>query len=172
MSMLPASRTPALAAALAAASEPPSAWPDRLVDAVVAILTREAAPGYRVDWMPDKPADYDMSSWDGAILVHYEGSKYRAAPAATPIAPQRVFDFVVHILARGVSGRDGAPSVMEAVRLSLQNRQVEGSTPLAPIEDGFAAETGGVWTYSIRFRGELPAVGRAYPHPSRLGASP
>lgn len=165
----PSSPSPAVAAAFDAARTDHVAWPERMVTAVVTILTREAPGGFLVDKMPDKPDQYDIGEWDGAILVHYQGSKYRAAPGERPVAPQRAFDFIVHVLARGLYGRDGAPNVMEDVRLILQNRQVEGSTPLLVVEDGFAQEQGGVWTYSIAFRGELPAVGRVYSHPSRHG---
>jgi len=152
----------------AATMEPPVEWPERFVQAVVAVLSAEAPGAFRVDAMPDKVAEYDIASYDGAILVHYRGSKYVGGNGRSPAVLQRRFDFDVHVIARGLAGKAGAPNVVEAVRRILQNRQIEGSLPLAPVEDGLHAEEKGAWIYVITFRGEIPAIGGRHPHPSEI----
>ncbi|MDE2577950.1 MAG: hypothetical protein KGL46_04010 [Hyphomicrobiales bacterium] len=141
-------------------------WSGRFVRECVGVLNREAPQTFLIDEMPDNIRKVDIGTRDGAIIVHYRGSKYSVGAGQSPVMAQRVFTFDVHVLARGIQGRSGAPNVVDIVRVILQNRQIEGAGPLAPVEDGFANEEGGVWDYVISFRGELPAVGRNYPHRS------
>ncbi|MFT4098174.1 MAG: Gp37 family protein [Rhodoblastus sp.] len=164
MSYLPDQLAPAVAASIeAAATAPPLEWPGRFVQAMVAILNAEAPGSFMIDEMPDKPGEVDISNRDGAIIVHYRGSKYAVSPSADPVRQQRTFDVDVHVVARGLKGRTGAPNAMELVRKMFQARRVEGAGPLSVVADGFHAEDGGIWDYVISFRGQLPAVGGHWP---------
>ena len=162
-----ASATPAVAAQLAAAKAlRPLEWPGRLTQAIVDILEHEAPGNFRVAAMPDKVTEFDIGEYDGAIIVHYRGSRYAGQSSAMAAVLQRTFDIDIAVLARGVQGETGAPNVVEAIRRILQNRQVEGSSPLAPVEDGLTSQDGLIWTYTIMFRGQVPAIGGNFPHPS------
>jgi len=157
----------AVAAQFEAAKAPrPLEWPGRIVAALVEILTQEAPGNFRVAAMPDRIAEFDIGEYDGAIIVHYRGSRYTGQANAMAAMLQRSFDIDIAVLARGIQGETGAPNVVEAIRRILQNRQVEGSSPLAPVEDGLTSQDGLIWTYTIMFRGQIPAVGGNWPHPS------
>lgn len=168
MSILPVNPSPALAASLAGGQEPPSLeFPDRFVDAAVAILDAEAPGTFKVAPMPDKVENFDIGESDGAIIVHWRGSKYQFSAGAQPVVGQSSFDVDVHVIARGVTGASGAPNIIERIRVIFQNRRVAGALPLAPVEDGFVDQKEGVWRYYIAFRGGRPAIGAQRAHEER-----
>lgn len=158
------SLSPILQSAAQAASDHFLFWPDVFVGAVVAILDAEAPKSFKADVFPDKPEDYDVGEYEGAILVHWLGSKYGRRSGGTPVVTARTFTFDVAIISRGVSGMKGAPNIVEAVRIILQGRAIEGATALVPIEDGLSGRSDQLWRYDITFEGEAPAVGGAWPH--------
>ncbi|WP_457798097.1 Gp37 family protein [Methylocystis sp. S23] len=166
MTILPDDPSPALAAALSGAQETPVTWPVTFVDAVKAILT-EAMPGqFKVADFPDRPEDFDIGEYEGAVLVHWIGSKYAPSNGVMPINKKRRFTFDVAVIARGVSGMLGAPNVIELVRQTLQARVIEGATALDPVDDGLAGRNDQTWRYDITFQAEAPAIGGRWPHPS------
>jgi len=164
MTILPENPPPAIAALIAGATEPPVTWPLRFVEAVKAILA-ESMPGqFKVGDFPDQPQDFDVGEYEGAILVHWIGSKYASSNGVMPINKKRKFTFDVVVIARGVSGMNGAPNVIELVRQTLQARCIEGATALDPVDDGLAGRNDQTWRYDITFQAEAPAIGGAWPH--------
>lgn len=144
----------------------PLSWPTRFVERIVAILDAEAPKTFKVAPFPDDPKDFDLGEYEGAILVYWKGAKYLARPGAQPASVQREFAIDVAVVARGASGRNGAPEIIERVRLILQNRNILGATPLVPVDDGITGQTEHVYRYDITFKAQAPAVGGNWPHPS------
>lgn len=131
-----------------------------MVDAIVAALDADISKKMLVAKMPDKLQDYDLGQREGAILVHYRGSKY--GPAAGGAQP-REMTFDAHVLVRGLDGPFGATVQVEGVRLSLQGRELQGGTAIALQSDGLVQEKDGVWNYVVTFTATLPAVARRQP---------
>lgn len=156
--------SPAITALIAGASEPPAPlFITRFVDAIVAALAVGMPASMRVDPMPDKTTDFDIGSYDGAVLVHYKGGKYDrpAGPLGITGHQTRRLDLDIHMLVRGLSTPlVGAYDVLERARLLLQGRSFEGASPIECVDDGLVQEKDGIWDYALQIRASAPAPSR------------
>ncbi|MFD2678007.1 Gp37 family protein [Camelimonas lactis] len=131
---------------------------DRIVSAIVNLFEAGLPRDVHVAIMPDRVKDFDLGEHEAAALVHYRGSDYRAPETSDGIWQTRRVTIDVHLMVRGLTGRLGAPSLVDSSRITLQGKSVHGSTPFAVLRDGLVSENDGIWDYVISFAASLRAV--------------
>jgi hypothetical protein len=105
----------------------------------------------QVEPYPDRPAEYKLLHPTGAVLVHYQGSRYGKRRATDAVVQDRRLEFGVTVLARNLRVHTGAYAILDAVCSALTGWQPGGYGKIYPLSDGFLSEETGIWQYQMSF---------------------
>jgi hypothetical protein len=105
--------------------------------------------GVAIEAYPDKPESYRLVHQVGALLVCYRGARYTDPEDVGEVVQVRDMWFDVHVLARSLSGHQGAYVHLEAGRLALTGFRVPGFRKLTPRREAFLGHKEGVWMFAL-----------------------
>lgn len=138
-------------------------------DIILHLQADITAAGVKILSFPDNPTDFLKKFVKTTILVRYNGDAFDDPEANRnkKINQNRVVEWVVNVLARGLVGHTGAYTFIQQVRQSLTEYTVGtetgGATATAllwssmmwPVTTKFLDEENGVWIYEMTFRHEI-----------------
>ena len=127
---------------------------------LTSILThlQAALPTYAVELFPENPNGYRFIHPKGAVLIGYQGSKFKELDDVDLIVQQRnvVVDFTV--FGRGVHTDGGALDLLDGLRLAIVGFKPVNCQRCHLIEETFLAEDAGAWQYQLRIQTETMQV--------------
>lgn len=112
----------------------------------------------KIEGFPEKPSEYRLMHSKGAILVHYQGSKYSSLKSTDPVVQERTLTFGITVVVRRLRKQSGAYAYIEAVRQALTGYKIPGCTKMYPTSEEFISEHGGIWQYGLSFSMRTLAV--------------
>ena len=119
-----------------------------------------------IEGVPENPDDFDFANRDGALLIHYAGSRF-GEPQGQSINQKRIMTWQLVLKTRSFKGEYGAYAVLEDIRQAAQGHSLEGGGPIRIIRDDLVTEKNGVWEWHVVIA--LPIVAVARRAPNRLG---
>lgn len=135
---------------------------------IIAELTPLVSGALKVEQMPTEPANYDLGSLKGAIVVHYKGSQFTALDSVSGASQGRRMNFAIVLLTRELRGHVGAYKALDDIRLALQGATFQGAGPCEMVSDGLVDENAGLWRWDIVIGLNAPAVARPRQRPAGL----
>jgi len=132
---------------------------EKIEDGLIAIFDKNLPRWVDIAAVPENPSDFDFANRDGALLVHYAGSRY-AEPQGQSINQKRVMTWQLVLKTRSFNGEYGAYAVLEDIRQAAQGYSLEGGGPIRIIRDDLASEADGVWEWRIVIALPIDAVAR------------
>ena len=112
-----------------------------------------------VEAWPEDPKDFDFSGKQGALLIHYSGSRF-AEPEGLSTNQTRAMSWSMVLMTRSLNGEKGAYAVLEDIRQALQGFGAEGGGPIRMVSDELTAEQEGVWEWRIVVALPIAAVAK------------
>jgi len=140
----------------------------KVEEGLIAIFDENLPKWVDIAAVPENPSDFDFANRDGALLVHYAGSRY-AEPQGQSINQNRVMTWQLVLKTRSFNGEYGAYAVLEDIRQAAQGFSLEGGGPIRIIRDDLVSEADGVWEWRIVIALPIAAVAR---HTRRSQLSP
>lgn len=122
-------------------------------------LAYESQPKVEVEAFPGDPADWNLRSPQGAVLVRYAGSTFPES-AQDGFAAQERASVEVSVCARELRSEFGIYSHIALVRGALQGQRLQGGTPLV-ITEISQGDYVGFWRYGLTFETTVLAVATA-----------
>ncbi len=119
---------------------------------------QEAFPEILVEGFPDKPSEFILLHYKGALLVHYQGSNYSNSDALGFISQENKKEFSITVVTRNLRTNDGAYTYLDKVKSVLTGFAPEGCSKLMPSKDFFISENNGIWQYGINFTLTTPNI--------------
>jgi len=105
----------------------------------------------QVEPYPDRPAEYKLLHPTGAVLVHYQGSRYGKRRATDAVVQERRLEFGITVMARHLRVHTGAYAILDSVCAILTGWKPAGYGKVYPLSDGFLSEDTGIWQYQMSF---------------------
>ena len=117
-----------------------------------------ALPHVLVELFPDNPASYRFMHPLGAVLIAYEGGKYKRLEDIGMVVQERQVILHITVFSRSLHGEAGGHVLLDEVRLAIAGFAPTSCTPCHLIDDGFLAENGGTWQHFLRAQTETEQV--------------
>lgn len=115
-------------------------------------------PNLLVQGFPEKPSEFILLHPIGALLVHYQGSKYSNSNAINFISQNNQKEFSVTVVTRNLRSNEGAYEIIDKVKEVLTGYIILECSALMPIKDYFISEQTGIWQYGINFTLTTPNI--------------
>ena len=131
----------------------------KIEEGLIAVFDENLPNWVDIAAVPENPSDFDFANRDGALLVHYAGSRY-AEPQGQSINQKRVMTWQLVLKTRSFNGEYGAYGVLEDIRQAAQGYALEGGGPIRIIRDDLVSEVNGVWEWRIVIALPIAAVAR------------
>ena len=106
---------------------------------------------YTVARFPERPAEYRLRHYRGAVLVNYPGSKYTDDANGMNV---RTMQWVITILVKGVQTHHAAYPLLQKVIATLDGFEPPSCRKMRMQYDKFITENGAVWQYDMLFHVE------------------
>lgn len=119
---------------------------------------KDTFPNILVQGFPDKPSEFILLHYKGALLVHYQGSNYSNSDALGFISQENKKEFSITVVTRNLRTNDGAYTYLDKVKSVLTGFEPEGCSKLMPSKDFFISENNGIWQYGINFTLTTPNI--------------
>ena len=128
-----------------------------ILESILAHL-QAALPNYAVEMFPEQPDAYQFLHPSGAVLIGYQGSKFKELDDLDLITQQR--NVIVHftVFGRGVHSDGGALDLLDGLRLAIVGFQPINCQRCHLIEEAFLTEDAGAWQYQLRVQTETLQV--------------
>lgn len=117
-----------------------------------------ALPHVVVELFPDNPASYRFMHPLGAVLIAYEGSKFKRLEDIGMVVQERHITLHMTVFSRSLHGESGGHVLLDALRLAVAGFAPTACTPCHLIDDGFLSENGGTWQHFLRVQTETEQV--------------
>lgn len=124
----------------------------------VRLHVQQALPDISVELFPDNPAAYRFMHPKGAVLIAYQGGKYKKLEDIGMVVQERQLTLYFTVFSRSLHGEAGGQNLLDALRLALTGFEPYGCSPAHLIDDGFLAENGGTWQHFLRVQTECEQV--------------
>lgn len=119
---------------------------------------KEAFPEILVEGFPDKPSEFILLHYKGALLVHYQGSTYSNTDALGFVTQENKKEFSITVVTRNLRTNDGAYELIDKIKSVLTGFEIKGCSELSPSKDFFISENNGIWQYGINFTLTTPNI--------------
>jgi hypothetical protein len=116
-------------------------------------------PGLRVEFFPERPAEYRLNHSVGALLVSHLGGKFEEPDDIGFVVQARTVKLSVTVVLKQLNGRDGALDVLDLVRAALVGfKPPHCRRKLYALDEKFLGEEAGIWQYALDFATEAVQV--------------
>ena len=119
---------------------------------------QSALPDIAVELFPDRPDTYRFIHPTGAVLIAWQDGKYGKLDDVGFVVQERTLVLYFTIFSRNLYGEMGGLYLSDALRLSIAGFRPTDCTPCHCLDDGFLAETSGVWQHYLRVQTETEQV--------------
>jgi len=134
----------------------------KIEEGLIALFGENLPEWVDIEGVPENPDDFDFANRDGALLVHYAGSRY-GEPQGQSTNQKRVMTWQLVLKTRSFDGEYGAYAVLEDIRQAAQGYTLEGGGPIRIVRDDLHSEKDGVWEWRIVIALPIDAVARRHP---------
>jgi hypothetical protein len=144
-----------------------------ILDAVIERLKTRFGKELAVELFPENPKTYRLNHPVGAILVAFAGSRFNNSEAVDAVFQNRDLALPLTLVFRQLNGPAGVVGWLDRIREALT-----GFTPphcciaLAPQEESFIGQVGGLWQYAQKYQTRAVAVQVEGPEDGPLFSKP
>lgn len=128
------------------------------IEASIIEKLKEKITELEVIGFPEKPSEYKLLHYKGAILVHYQGGNYSESKSLGYIFQDKKLEFSITVVMRHLRNHDGAYEYLDKVREILTGFIPENCTKMYPVKEEFISENNGIWQYLINFVTTTPTL--------------
>ena len=113
-------------------------------------VLKDGISEFAVEDFPNKPAEYQLTHVNGALLLRYDNSEFDSLQERIKMTQERLVTLDIAVIGRRLKGKKGIYAMLDKVRKLLTGKRFEQGV-FFPVWEGFVNEENGRWEYAIRF---------------------